>query len=281
MRPDFGAGWVFSVPLTSALILGAFALVTLPMAALVLVRPVMGVIWLYVWLFGMTHFVATFTVYLQSKNLRHFTRSWKNILIFCIVPVSVFCFFDFYQALEVAFLFPLANLAFRGCIRLLDFFHWARQSFGVLQLFKAESGCGFPRWLKRIENLFFLVMTALLQCTFLEGVRCLSMSEPAEETARQRAVFPLLKAIDGHDAIAMLLQAVSAVLLIGAVGLFVTVLVGYARASRDGRSVRKSILYLLAQTALGLSGDRVLAAVPGDVGHALRRVPGCNGAALF
>ena len=58
---------------------------------------------------------------------------------------------------------------------------------------------------------------------------------------------PLL--IDAGDPWSMALCVASAVLLTAAVGLLAALLTGYAVAERRGRSVRKSVLYLLAQTA--------------------------------
>ena len=171
------------------LILGAFAFVTLPMAVLVMFRPVMGVVWLYLWLFGMTHFVLTFTIYLQSKNLRHFTKSWKNIAIFCVAPVAVFAFFDVYQALQVALLLPLVHMAFRSLVRMVDFFHWRGRASACCSCSRRSLVAAIRRGSIRTENRFFLVLTALLGCTFFEGVRSLANDMPVEQMAWQGVVF--------------------------------------------------------------------------------------------
>jgi hypothetical protein len=56
-----------------------------------------------------------------------------------------------------------------AAIRLLDFNHLNRQSFGVLQLFKARSGARVPAPAKRAENAFFACLTGLLLMTYLAG----------------------------------------------------------------------------------------------------------------
>ncbi len=66
----------FQRALPGNLILGAFAFLTLPLTAFVLFYLVSGVIWVYLWLFGMTHFVLTFTVYLQSTSPRAGKINW-------------------------------------------------------------------------------------------------------------------------------------------------------------------------------------------------------------
>src|SRR5262245_9384434 len=67
----------FERTLPPALILGTFFAVTLPMAAAVRWAGTGVTVWVYLWLFGMTHFVLTLTVYLQSHNLRHFAATWR------------------------------------------------------------------------------------------------------------------------------------------------------------------------------------------------------------
>src|SRR5262249_51258930 len=130
-------------------------------------------------------------------------------------------------------------------------FHWARQSFGVLQLFKAQTGCAYAVWVKRAENWFFLGMNGLLMCTFLEGVRCLAKDEPVEAVAQKGVVFPLLKELDLADGWSWALHGVSWALLIVTCALGAAVVVGYVRAERRGGSVAKAALYLAAQTVSG------------------------------
>jgi hypothetical protein len=70
----------------------------------------------------------------------------------------------------VALVLPAVDLVVRCVIRLLDFQHFNRQSYGVLQLFKGRLKA-FPRWLRRVENFYFLGLTLLLFLSFLSGGR--------------------------------------------------------------------------------------------------------------
>lgn len=162
----------FEQRLPPALILGTFVVVTLPMAALVQWTGTGAMVWVYLWLFGMTHFVLTLTVYMQSRNLRHFASTWRNRLLFFAVPVAIFVAFDLLHAFRVGATFPIFALWFWGAVRLLDFNHFNRQSFGVYQLFKARTGVRFPAGLKRTEDAFFAALTGLLFVTFLSGGLC-------------------------------------------------------------------------------------------------------------
>src|SRR5438105_1185702 len=72
----------FDRPGPARLIVGTFAAVTLPLAAVTALRPSGELLWVYIWLFGMTHFVLTLTVYLQWQNLRHFAGTWRRRLLF-------------------------------------------------------------------------------------------------------------------------------------------------------------------------------------------------------
>jgi hypothetical protein len=118
---------------------------------------------------GLTHFVLTPTIYLQSSNLRYFNGSWRNRIIYFAIPIVIFLFFDLYATFQVAALFPVVAMIVRTGVRTLDFQHFSRQTFGVLQLYKARSGCKFPVWIKRVESLYSFALTLLLLTTFLRG----------------------------------------------------------------------------------------------------------------
>ncbi len=68
--------------------------------------------------------------------------------------------------------FPLFAFGFWGLIRLFDFHHFTRQSFGVYQLFKARTGVRPAAWVRRAESGFFAATTATLFVTFLAGGVC-------------------------------------------------------------------------------------------------------------
>src|SRR4051812_24941812 len=79
----------FQQALPANVILLSFFALTLPLAALVLTRPNTILLWVYIWLFGMTHFVVTLAVYCQSQNLRYFASTWRNRLLFFAIPVAI------------------------------------------------------------------------------------------------------------------------------------------------------------------------------------------------
>jgi hypothetical protein len=211
-------------PAVHYLILGSFLVLTLPLCLLAarpdgFLRP-WSLGWLYVCALGTTHFVLTLTIYLQSSNLRYFSSSWGRRVLYFVVPALIFIFFDMYRALEIALVLPAVDLAVRCGIRALDFQHFNRQSFGVLQLFKGPSRA-FPRWLRRVENYYFFGLTLLLLLSFLTG----GAFDPANLWTR---------------------------LALAAVGCCLAVLVvGYAQVWRqapDRRALIAPFLYLLLQS---------------------------------
>src|SRR6185437_11707985 len=145
-----------------AAILGAFPFLALPVAAAILLSASGVLLWVYIWLFSMTHFVVTLAIYFRSENLRYFASSRTTIAIFFVVPMAIFVLLDLYHALRVGAMLPVVGLFVLGAIRLIDFNHFNRQSFGVLQLFKVRSGIKVPVELKRTENLFFCTLTGLI-----------------------------------------------------------------------------------------------------------------------
>ena len=159
----------FQQALPANLILLSFVFLTLPLTAITIFRPHTILLWVYVWLFGMTHFVITLSIYLQSQNLKHFAASWRNRILFFAVPIAIFVGFDLIHAFRVGALFPMFAIVFWGAIRLLDFNHFNRQTFGVYQMYKGRIGVRFPTWIKSTENAFFASLTGLLYVTFLSG----------------------------------------------------------------------------------------------------------------
>jgi hypothetical protein len=212
-----------------ALILGAFAVFTVPLSALALWRPdspqFLRLELLYLICLGVTHFVITPTIYLQSSNLRYFNSTWHNRLIYFALPLGIFAAFDLYRTLEIAVLLPAFDVLFRLLIRGLDFQHFGRQSYGVLQLFKARAGAKFPAWQRRAEYWFAWTVAAVLLTTFLRGGR--------------------IDAPDAHPALVAASVALMAVLA----GLCLTVLAGMAvtarTAERPGRLLAPSTYFIL------------------------------------
>src|SRR5688500_16663804 len=137
----------------AALIVAAFPALAVPMAAAVLFSANNLLLWAYIWLFGMTHFVVTLALYLRSENLRYFASTRGNRMVFFLVPVALFVGFDLYHALRIGAVFPAMGVFVLAAVRLADFNHLNRQSFGVLQLFKGRTGVKPDPRAKRIENL--------------------------------------------------------------------------------------------------------------------------------
>ena len=159
----------FERKLPARMILATFPLVTLPLAVALVLCTDRRFLLLYLWLFGLTHFVLTLSVYLQSENLRHFKATGKNVFLFFIVPLAILMGFYVVSILQLRNKFPAIAVALGAAVRLLDFNHLNRQSFGVYQLFKARTGLRPPPSIKRVENGYFACLTALLLATFLAG----------------------------------------------------------------------------------------------------------------
>jgi hypothetical protein len=165
-------------PLPLVLIFGAFFALTIPLtianyshfsAALSTMESIAlsPIVQVYACVLGLTHFFLTFTIYLQSGNLRHFASSRANKVIFFGIPIAIFVFFDLYHALSLDVRFvAFAAVLFAG-IRFVDFLHFNRQNFGVHQLFKGKSGALFPAWMRRIEQCYFMSLVVLIFLTFL------------------------------------------------------------------------------------------------------------------
>src|SRR5436190_12906725 len=79
----------FERKLPARMILATFPLVTLPLAVALVLCTDRRFLLIYIWLFGLTHFVLTLSVYLQSENLRHFKATSKNVFLFFVVPLAI------------------------------------------------------------------------------------------------------------------------------------------------------------------------------------------------
>lgn len=231
----------------AALIVGAFPALALPMAAAVLLAANNLLLWLYIWLFGMTHFVVTLALYLRSENLRHFAATRGNRAVFFLVPVLLFVAFDLYHALRVGAAFPVFGAFVLAAVRLADFNHFNRQSFGVLQLFKARTGAKPVPAAKRTENLYFLSLAGLLFVAFLAGGAC-----PLAQGGGPLTVAPVLSGFFPAPLPLPALQVVWAGLAVVAAGLFGAVLRGLWRTAGDCRGFGAAVAYLCVQTAAAL-----------------------------
>jgi hypothetical protein len=226
-----------------ALILAAFPALAVPMAAAVLLSANNLLLWVYVWLFGMTHFVITFALYLRSENLRHFASTHGNCVVFFLVPVVLFVGFDQYHAMRVGAVFPVVGAFVFAAVRLADFNHFNRQSFGVLQLFKARTGTKPAPGAKRIENLYFLSLAGLLFVTFLAGGTCplLQPDGPLTVVPLLGELFPALLPLSA-------MQVAWVGFAIAAGCLFAAVMTNLWKTAHAHRGFRAAVAYVLVQT---------------------------------
>jgi hypothetical protein len=160
-----------STPAPRRLIFGTFFAVTIPLALLIgsgraQAQPL--VLELYALTLSLTHFALTFLVYCSGANRRHFVSTPKNLAIFLVAPLGAFTFLALWFGLALDARFVGGALAVGMIIRALDFLHLSRQSFGVLQLFKAGT---VARWVMRAENAYLLALAALTFVTYLTNLR--------------------------------------------------------------------------------------------------------------
>lgn len=231
----------------AALILAAFPALAVPMAAAALFSANNLLLWVYVWLFGMTHFVVTLALYARSANLRHFASSRRNAVVFFLVPAAIFVGFDLYHALRVGAVLPLVGVFVLAAVRLADFNHFNRQSFGVLQLFKARTGARPEPRAKRVENAYFLSLAGLLFASFLAGGAC-----PLVLAGGPLTVAPLLEPLFPPVVPLGAAQVAWVALAVLALGLFAPVLASLRRAAKGRSGFGSAVAYLLVQTAAAL-----------------------------
>ncbi len=157
----------------ATIILASFLVLTLPMCILGAAYPALVqrfyINVIHLWLLGVTHFVITLTIYFQSANLRYFNSTWKNRVIYFLIPLAIMVFFDLYAALDLSISWPVFNLLLMAGVRLAEQHHVCRQSFGVTQLFKRRSGQTYPSWMRSLENYYFTALTLMIWLTFLAG----------------------------------------------------------------------------------------------------------------
>jgi spermidine synthase len=165
----------FERPLPTALILGSFFAVFLPLVLLLQLQSTFA--WLPYLLMiqavglGTTHFFITISIYFQSYNLDYFASTWRNRAIYFAVPALILLLFAWSEAAQLRTAQPkLAAYAFGG-LRLLDFFHVGRQSAGMLQLFKRRLPDPPATWSRPLENVFFVGLALMQWQTFLLGGR--------------------------------------------------------------------------------------------------------------
>jgi hypothetical protein len=113
--------------------------------------------------------VLTPSVYLRSENLKHFTANGRNIFLYFVIPLAILMGFYITGVFQLRSRLPEVAMVLGAAIRLLDFNHLNRQSFGVYQMFKGRTGIRPSSAIKRMENAYFACLTGLLLTTFLAG----------------------------------------------------------------------------------------------------------------
>jgi hypothetical protein len=159
----------------------------------------------------------------------------------------LFVGFDLYHALRVGAVFPLVGLLVLGAVRLADFNHFNRQSFGVLQLFKARAGTKAAPADKRIENLYFVSLALLIFVGYLSGGVCplVQPGGPLTLVPVADAVIPVLVPLAAAQAVWLAVAG-------GAAGLFAAVLVRLCRAAGGRDGCGAALAYLAVQTTAAL-----------------------------
>lgn len=221
------------------IIFGAFLVVTIPMGIATILNAPPIIAWAYLLILGMPHFILTFSIYCTKQNLTYFLSSRGNVTIFIVVPFCILLLFDVLHATAVGARLPTFALLFWGLIRLFDFFHLARQTFGVLQLMKSRSKVKFPVILRRWETAFTWSTVLLLMTTFLCGGHCPFFASESS-AALPIAVLPL--------AIGKIIW------LFALIGTLVTLIVSLVIMNQQQTNVaspygvKLAMLYLLLQT---------------------------------
>ncbi|MCO4745919.1 MAG: hypothetical protein KC912_14085 [Proteobacteria bacterium] len=156
-------------------ILGSFFLLTLPLGWLLINRPpsehpvTASIALLYFAVFGVSHFILTFFLYFQHENRRYFARDrWSTFTLYAL-PVIILLTMAALGAFKVAEAIPVVGVVTAYVLRIANYGHVGRQSFGVLQLFKGQARGQSPAWTKNWENGFFLVMAGLQVHTSFAG----------------------------------------------------------------------------------------------------------------
>jgi hypothetical protein len=217
-----GAVAYFERPVPLALILGVFTFGVVPLALLQLVPNFVGIVPHLMLLcavgLGTSHFFLTLAVYLSPSHLQYFASTAQRAMIYFGLPALIFALLAWIASSDVRAVHPHELAYFFALVRLLDFFHVGRQSFGMLQRWKRRLR-DVPSWTRGAENVFFVGAAAMQWQTFWVG-----------------GSFP-------SDRIESLLPA--AVLM----ALFVSVAFVYARqvAAGGGRPARLGLTYFVIQ----------------------------------
>ena len=219
----------------SWIILYAFPAITLPVALALLLPTDPRLVMSYMWIFGLTHFVLTFSVYLQRDNLRHFTATPANVLVYMVIPLVILTGFYVVGVFQLRARIPALAVGLGLVVRLLDFNHLNRQTFGVYQLFKGRMGLRPQPAMKRAEQGFYFALTSVLYVTYLAGGAFPFLKPPST---------PMLPVAWLR---ALSIAAITVTFAFGATA--VTMLLRSWRAANRPRGLREALTYFAFQTA--------------------------------
>lgn len=161
-------------PLPLTLVFSSFFFITVPLVALEHAHAFddwrVSPTFVYVAVMGMSHFLITFPVYLNSTNLEHFTGTWFNRFMYFVVPVLIVVVIAVVYGMRgferSAGLLGLVSFWVFAFLRGLDFYHVLRQSFGVFELTKSQVKLRYTPSAKNMSRAFFMAMFLLQFHTF-------------------------------------------------------------------------------------------------------------------
>ena len=111
-------------------------------------------------------FLITFTLYAQRSHRDHFRSTREGWLFYLVLPPCVLVLFALFALFDLRTQAPLWSGLALGCVRMLDFHHVGRQSYGVLQLLRDVSPRAGP---KLHERRFFDLLAGAQWLTFALG----------------------------------------------------------------------------------------------------------------
>jgi hypothetical protein len=123
----------------------------------------------YLCLFGITHFLLTFTVYMHADNREHYRDSSKNKLIYLHVPLVIFLFFPLFFGTGLADTLPGVAAVVLIAVRFANYRHLTRQAYGVSRLLGRSYEVRCPPWQAVAEHALLSALTLLMFLTFLYG----------------------------------------------------------------------------------------------------------------
>lgn len=124
---------------------------------------------LYVCFFGVTHYLLTFTVYLQSENLSHYRQTLRNRTVYLYAPIAIFVFFPLFFGSELAPAHPLLAGLVLLIVRFANYRHLTRQAYDVRQMLGRAYEVRLPRWHALAEYAFLWILALMMFLTFVYG----------------------------------------------------------------------------------------------------------------